>query len=138
MQHTIHTARKNPTESTTTKRNHGLTRNEANFTILTLISFCIYMLGNSIDSISTFLEYISHIEIYSRLGWISTVNNLVFFLSHSIKVFVYFKFNDNFRRVLLQILTQTFGLFKSILFNWSLSLHGRFEMQKLIIIRFSF
>jgi hypothetical protein len=76
-------------------------KKEPNFTIIILLSYLVYLIGNSVDSVITFLILLD-VDIYIRYGFVALVNNALFFSSHAIKFIIYYKYNKTIRRKLVQ------------------------------------
>jgi hypothetical protein len=72
--------------------------NEYDFTILNLLSFSVYFIGNLFDSASSFSALFS-IDIYVKYDFILIAGHSLFYVTHSVKLFIYYYFNKHFRRV---------------------------------------
>lgn len=81
----------------TQKRNQSAEKKESNFTLLTLLYCLIYIIGNFIDCFSMIASLLSF-DIYVKYGFINICGNILFFASHGVHLFVYYYFNNVFRK----------------------------------------
>lgn len=74
-----------------------ISKKELNFTVIILVLFLVYAVGNLIDSIGSFV-YLFANDFFSKFLVFNTFGTVAFYLSHSIKFFIYFKFHRVFRK----------------------------------------
>jgi hypothetical protein len=77
-------------------KSENINKKELDFTKMILYSYLAYLLSNVIDSVATIADILS-IDIYYKYGAINNVGNGLFFFSHSIKLFIFNKYNKKFR-----------------------------------------
>lgn len=83
--------------SNETKKSASNEKKETNFTLLTLLYCLNILVGNFIDSFSMIANLFA-VDIYVKYGFINISGNMLFFASHGVPFFLYFYFNNVFRK----------------------------------------
>jgi hypothetical protein len=89
--------------SEASKKNADLNKKEFNFTIMLLLSYLLYLVGNFLDVLTSVLVVFS-VDIYVKYDFVLVVANVLFYVSHSLKLFVFYKFSTRFRKNLVSLI----------------------------------
>lgn len=73
-----------------------MSKKESSYTMLTVISCAVFIVGNFLDSF-TIIATIFSLDVFVKYGFLIVTGNALFFASHSVHFFVYYKFNKVFR-----------------------------------------
>lgn len=77
--------------------------NELNFTFIVTISSWVYISGNLIDTISSIMNSYFYIFTKTYISAVLCVTNCIFYLSHCVNFFIFFKFNMQYNQNLVQL-----------------------------------
>ena len=77
--------------------NSIVSKKDSSYTLLTLVSCAVYLIGNFIDCFSD-IAVIFSFDIYVKYGFINITGNILFYSSHSIHFFIFYTFNNVFRK----------------------------------------
>jgi len=72
-------------------------KKESSYTLLTIVSCIVYLVGNFIDCFSIIAAIFSF-DIYNKYGFINISGNVLFYASHSVHLFMYYRFNNAFKK----------------------------------------